>query len=202
MKEQTLSTAESINAFERLTTDVKQALLTDERTRREDVESEFERRMVFEDQMPTISTAPIGEPLTQKDLDKMHFERVWIDYGSTPDNKDERSGEEGVVLYGRLYSIDTLEGAGFEEMLLDAIGNGGETLDIPSGNYTLYRFQSGMERSRTDAAEALFVGMCKECANSPDIGTHTKGMRWCRKFRSEVPPNGFCHLFELKGGKK
>lgn len=141
MKEQTLSTAESINAFERLTTDVKQALLTDERTRREDVESELERRMVFEDQMPTISTAPIGEPLTQKDLDKMHFERVWIDYGSTPDNKDERSGEEGVVLYGRLYSIDTLEGAGFEEMLLDAIGNGGETLDMPSGTYTLYRIK-------------------------------------------------------------
>ena len=45
----------------------------------------------------------------------MHFERVWIDYG-------EDDGEEGIVLYGKLYSIATLDGAGFEDLLLD--GNG------------------------------------------------------------------------------
>lgn len=93
----------------------------------------------------TYPAPPMGERLTQKDLDKMHFERVWIDYGPTLDNSDERSGEEGVVLYGRLYSIDTLEGAGFEEMLLDAVGHGGEILDYPSGTYTLYRFPKNMK---------------------------------------------------------
>ena len=75
------------------------------------------------------------EPLTQADLDELHFDRVWIDYG--PDEAGERCGEEGVVLYGKLYSIDTLDGAGFEELLLDAMS--GETLDHPSGTYTVYR---------------------------------------------------------------
>lgn len=75
------------------------------------------------------------EPLTKSDLAQMHFERVWIDYGL--DETGERCGEEGVVLYGRLYSIDALEGAGFEELLLDAMS--GETLDHPTGTYTVYR---------------------------------------------------------------
>lgn len=70
-------------------------------------------------------------PLTQADIDTMHFERVWIDYGE--------GKEDGVVLYGKFYSIDTLDGAGFEELLLDATGHGGESLDNPSGTYTLYR---------------------------------------------------------------
>ena len=76
-----------------------------------------------------------GEPLTQADLDKMHFERVCIDYGT--DEEDRPLVENGVVLYGRLYSIDTLDGAGFEELLLDAVS--GETLDHPTGSYTVYR---------------------------------------------------------------
>lgn len=78
---------------------------------------------------------PPNEPLTQADVAKMHFDRVWIDYGL--DDEGEQCGEEGVVLYGKLYSIDTLEGAGFEDMLLDICD--GETLDRPSGNYTVYR---------------------------------------------------------------
>lgn len=78
----------------------------------------------------------VNEPLTQSDLDKLHFERVWIDYG--PDEEGGRCGEEGVVLYGRLYSIDTLDGAGLEALILDA-GCRGETLDNPSGPYTVYR---------------------------------------------------------------
>lgn len=83
--------------------------------------------------MPAI--LPPNEPLTQADVAKMHFDRVWIDYGL--DDEGEQCGEEGVVLYGKLYSIDTLEGAGFEDMLLDICD--GETLDRPSGNYTVYR---------------------------------------------------------------
>ena len=75
------------------------------------------------------------KPLTQAEIDKMHFDRVWIDYGMGEDG--ERFGEEGVVLYGKLYSIDVLDGAGLEELLLDATG--GDTLDNPSGKYTVYR---------------------------------------------------------------
>lgn len=97
---------------------------------------------------------PVGlsnEPITQADLSKMHFERVWIDYG--PDEGGERCGEDGVVLYGKLYSIDALDGAGLEELLLDA-GCRGETLDNPSGTYTVYRRQpereEGAEHGQTD----------------------------------------------------
>ena len=77
---------------------------------------------------------PPNEPLTQADVDKMHFDRVWIDYGV--DDSGERCGEEGVVLYGKLYAIDTLDGSAFD-LLLDACD--GETLDRPSGDYKVYR---------------------------------------------------------------
>ena len=77
------------------------------------------------------------KPLTQAEINKMHFDRVWIDYGMGEDG--ERFGEEGVVLYGKLYSIDVLDGAGLEDLLLDATGTGGESLDNPSGKYTVYR---------------------------------------------------------------
>ena len=73
---------------------------------------------------PTLT--PPNEPLTQADIDKMHFDRVWIDYGV--DDSGERCGEEGVVLYGKLYDIDTLDGSAFEDLLLDACD--GETLDL------------------------------------------------------------------------
>ncbi|HIZ47374.1 MAG TPA: Lar family restriction alleviation protein [Candidatus Gemmiger excrementavium] len=42
------------------------------------------------------------------------------------------------------------------------------------------------------------LGRCVECANSPDIETRSKGMRWCRNFRSEVKPDGFCNSFAAK----
>lgn len=76
-------------------------------------------------------------PLTKEDFVQMHFERVWIDYGT--DEEGKRFGEDGVVLYGKLYSIDMLDGAGLEELLLDTVGHGGDTLDTPGGTYTLYR---------------------------------------------------------------
>ncbi|MBM6725455.1 hypothetical protein, partial [Pseudoflavonifractor phocaeensis] len=56
----------------------------------------------------------LNEPLTQADLDKMDFDKVWISYGPEPDN-----GEWALVYNGLLYSIDDLEGAGFEDMLND-----------------------------------------------------------------------------------
>lgn len=86
---------------------------------------------------PSAPSPAAGEPLTQADLEQMHFERVWIDYGA--EGGDRSVVEEGVVLYGKLYSIDALDGSGFEELLLDAVGHGGDTLDNPSGTYTLYR---------------------------------------------------------------
>lgn len=87
------------------------------------------------DEAPTLT--PPNEPLTQDDVNEMHFDRAWIDYGT--DEHGKRDGEEGIVLYGKLYSIDTLDGAGLEDMILDATGHGGDTLDNPSGNYTVYR---------------------------------------------------------------
>ena len=83
--------------------------------------------------LPTLT--PPNEPLTQEDIDKMHFDRVWIDYGL--DDSGERCGEDGVILYGKLYSIDTLDGSAFEDLLLNACD--GETLGRPSGDYTVYR---------------------------------------------------------------
>lgn len=77
-----------------------------------------------------------GEPLTEEQLRKMHFDRVWIVYPPQYEG-DPGCREEGVVLYGKLYSIDALEGAGFEELLLDAAD--GETLDNPTGNYQVFR---------------------------------------------------------------
>lgn len=42
------------------------------------------------------------------------------------------------------------------------------------------------------AVDAVEVVRCSRCVNNPRIGTKTKGMVWCRKFRSEVRPDGFC----------
>lgn len=91
----------------------------------------------FRDLTKMTALVPPNEPLTQADIDKMHFDRVWIDYGL--DDSGERCGEEGVVLYGKLYAIDMLDGSAFEDLLLDACD--GETLDRPSGDYKVYRCQ-------------------------------------------------------------
>lgn len=42
------------------------------------------------------------------------------------------------------------------------------------------------------------IGRCGDCKNSPDIGTKTKGMRWCRRFRGEVKQDGYCEGFKPK----
>lgn len=83
-----------------------------------------------------LRSLPSSELLTVEQLRKMHFERVWFVY--PPQYEGDPGGcEEGVVLYGKLYSIDALEGAGFEEMLLDA--DRGDDPDRPSGNYQVFR---------------------------------------------------------------
>ena len=70
-----------------------------------------------------------NEPMTQADLDVMDYDKVWIDYGD--------DGEWALVVSGRIYALAVLEGAGFEDILRDEVG--GETMDRPSGNYTVYR---------------------------------------------------------------
>ena len=77
--------------------------------------------------MPTLT--PQNEPLTQADLDGMDYDKVWIDYGD--------DGEWALVVSGRIYAMAVLEGAGFEGILRDEVG--GEIMDRPSGNYTVYR---------------------------------------------------------------
>ena len=54
---------------------------------------------------PTLT--PPNEPLTQADLDKMDYDKVWIDY-------EDGCGEWALVCNGYIYSIDTLEGAGLD----------------------------------------------------------------------------------------
>ena len=88
-----------------------------------------------------LRAMPPSEPLTAEQLRRMHFERVWFVY--PPQYEGDTGGcEEGVVLYGKPYSIDTLEGAGFEEMLLDA--DRGDDPDRPSGNYQVFRRIAGV----------------------------------------------------------
>ena len=70
-----------------------------------------------------------NEPLTQADLDVMYYDKVWLDYGG--------DGEWALVVSGRIYALAVLEGAGFEDILRDEVD--GETMDRPSGNYTVYR---------------------------------------------------------------
>ena len=85
------------------------------------------RAMYCVEHMPTLT--PQNEPLTQADLDSMDYDKVWIDYGD--------DGEWALVVNGRIYCLAVLEGAGFEDILREELG--GETLDRPSGDYTVYR---------------------------------------------------------------
>ena len=42
------------------------------------------------------------------------------------------------------------------------------------------------------------IGRCGECKNAPFLSSRIKGMRWCRKFRSDVNSNDYCSYFEPK----
>jgi len=79
--------------------------------------------------MAITALSPPNEPLTQADLDSMDYDKVWIDYGD--------DGEWALVVSGRIYALAVLEGTGFEDILRDEVN--GETMDRPSGDYTVYR---------------------------------------------------------------
>ena len=79
-----------------------------------------------------LERLPSPEPLTPAQVKAMDYDRVWIDYG--------QDGEWGIIVDGLLYSISTLEGAGFVDMLQDAVVRG-EDVERPSGSYQLYRTQ-------------------------------------------------------------
>ena len=80
------------------------------------------------------------ESLTPAQVKAMDYDKVWIDYGG--------DGEWGIVVDGLLYSISTLEGAGFEDMLQDAMVRG-EDIERPSGDYKLYLQQPQSEEGAT-----------------------------------------------------
>lgn len=74
------------------------------------------------------------DPLTKEQMEAMNFEKVWISYGVDENGVDD--GEWGVILFGRLYSIDVLEGAGMEELLQDL--SNGESISDAEKQYMVY----------------------------------------------------------------
>lgn len=84
---------------------------------------------------------PPTDPLTQNDLNKMFLETVWLQY---PDG----SGEPALVVSGKIYSVDNLEGAGLD---LEEYCRG-ESLDSRTGEYRVYHRPpeegAGNERNR------------------------------------------------------
>lgn len=81
------------------------------------------------------------DPLTQEDLNKMFLETVWLQY---PDG----NGEPALVVSGKIYSVDNLEGAGLD---LEEYCRG-ESLDSRTGEYRVYHRPpeegAGNERNR------------------------------------------------------
>lgn len=79
-------------------------------------------------------------PLIKQDLEKMDFQRVWLAYPSEDMEEiadAEDCGEWALVYNGKIYSLSELEGAGFEDLLLDCMT--GEDMDQPTGKYQVYR---------------------------------------------------------------
>lgn len=75
-----------------------------------------------------------GPPLTQKQIDKMHFDKVWLSYG----NEDPDDGEWAVVIDGCIFSILSLDGAGFTDVFMDEFSHLADKLERPSGSYTVH----------------------------------------------------------------
>lgn len=88
------------------------AILLDEAKKwlEENCENQYTRMAVFGiiQSMPTVDYQKTpNEPMTQADLDSMDYDKVWIDY-------EDGTGEWALVCRGYIYSIGTLEGAGFD----------------------------------------------------------------------------------------
>ena len=105
-------------------------------------------------------------PLTQADLDVMDYDKVWIDYGD--------DGEWALVVSGRIYALAVLEGAGFGDILRDEVD--GETMDRPSGNYTVYRCPPEAKDNNVPTNEPLTIEELREMDGEPvwivDVGPH------------------------------
>lgn len=96
-------------------------------------------------------------PLTQADLDVMDYDKVWIDYGD--------DGEWALVVSGRIYALAVLEGAGFGDILRDEVD--GETMDRPSGNYTVYRCPPEAKDNNVPTNEPLTIEELREMNGEP-----------------------------------
>lgn len=97
-----------------------------------DTEGETEKsilRRVMQMVVHAPTLTPPNKPLTQADLDSMDYDKVWLDYGA--------DGEWALVVHGRIYSLSNLEGCGFEEIMRAEVAS--DTIDCPSGDYTVYR---------------------------------------------------------------
>ena len=83
---------------------------------------------------------PDRKPLKKRDLEDMDFQRVWLAYPSEDAEEIadvEDCGEWALVYHGQIYSLSSLEGAGFENLLLDCMK--GEDMNQPSGKYQVFR---------------------------------------------------------------
>ena len=107
------------------------------------------------DHLPTIIQQ--NGPLTQADLDVMDYDKVWIDYGG--------DGEWALVVSGRIYALAVLEGAGFGDILRDEVD--GETMDRPSGNYTVYRCPPEAKDNNVPTNEPLTIEQLREMDGEP-----------------------------------
>lgn len=52
------------------------------------------------------------------------------------------------------------------------------------------------------AVDVVKVVRCKDCKHQPNLKTSTKGMVWCRKFRSEVQPMDYCSYGEKENSNE
>ena len=115
---------------------------------------------------PAPTLTPPNEPLIQSDLDVMDYDKVWIDYGD--------DGEWALVVSGRIYALAVLEGAGFEDILRDEVG--GETMDRPSGNYTVYRCPPEAKDNNVPTNEPLTIEELREMNGEPVEGIRGEWM--------------------------
>ena len=125
------------------------------------LENENDGAAVYDDIVDWIKYAPTiiqqNGPLTQADLDVMDYDKVWIDYGD--------DGEWALVVSGRIYALAVLEGAGFGDILRDEVD--GETMDRPSGNYTVYRCPPEAKDNNVPTNEPLTIEELREMNGEP-----------------------------------
>lgn len=77
-------------------------------------------------------TANVNHQMSVEEVKETEFDKVWISYGNEPDD-----GEWGVILFGKIYSVDTLIGAGLEDLFEDLVK--GENIESPTGNYKIFK---------------------------------------------------------------